>query len=139
MVSQQIRAPTFIGSNKQRISILQEEKQMNKTENIILAGNLLLIEEAEDGVIFEALRSVGKRIGEYCGHSIDTSIRHNRNKFSVRYNLDGQNFIEFATAGRNGKTSAYDGKYCTLELENLSHLDRDSLPVRVMFDVFNWS
>ena len=105
---------------------------------VILAGSLILVEDGTASEVATALVPLAEMIEDYCGERISTILQFDKDSQKIRFQFSRNRYIEFETIGTHAYVEQFDNYYHVLQLSNLSHLSRNSLVVRVMFDVFNW-
>ena len=105
---------------------------------VILAGSLILVEDGTTTEIATALVPLAEIIEDYCGEKVSTILQFDKDSQKIRFQFSRNRYIEFETIEQNVYDEESDKYYHILRLSNLSHLSRNSLVIRVMFDIFNW-
>lgn len=113
-------------------------KTIVETREVILAGDLILVEDGSAVEVATSLVPLAEKIEDYCGEKVSTILRFDKGSQSIRFQFSRNRYIEFETVGTHAYVEQFDNYYHVLQLKDISHLDRKSLVVRIMFDIFNW-
>ena len=106
-------------------------------QELVLAGELIFVEEGTASSISAQLVSIGEMIEAYCGEDVNTQLHIENGIYKIRYELSYKRAIEFKTIRRNFYIEYSDKKYCVLQLNDLTHFDRRSLVMKILKDVFD--
>ncbi len=113
-------------------------KTIVEIREVILAGDLILVEDGTASEVANSLVPLAEKIEDYCGEKVSTILRFNKDRQKIRFQFSRNRYIEFETIGTHAYVEQFDNYYHVLQLSGLSNLDRKSLVVRIMFDIFNW-
>ncbi|MBQ8261226.1 MAG: hypothetical protein IJZ00_02970 [Lachnospiraceae bacterium] len=109
------------------------------SKDVILAGDLILIPEDNASVMNESLVYISEIIENYCNEPVRIFLSWTGTARVVRFLLSRNRYLEFELHEQSARVNGSKNYYRVLQLRKLSHTSRNSLVVRIMFDVFNWS